>query len=292
MLTGGFARWVSAVGAGVALVGAQLGVQVLTAAPAAAAVQGLRVVSELSDYDSSSTKTVWADCDDDEVVLGGGGGIVGGAGNVTLHWLEPYDFGAYVAGASEVPAGYSGPWQVQAYAICATAPVPGYEIVSEQVGKGLSSFRGITVTCPGGKKVIGTGGTLFGGYGRVTYHSLAPNSEGTRVTVLGVVDGAFENQAEFGVRAIAVCASPPPDWGWQKVSYSSPVIDAAGYAVQKSCPGNKRVTGLGLSRTVVAGHAFVDGMYPSSTGRSGVVVGHQRAPRVDWDIAVTAICAN
>lgn len=110
--------------------------------------------------------------------------------------------------------------------------------------------------------------------------------------MLGVVDGPpFVNRAEFGVRATVVCANPPAHWGWQMVSASTPVSDAAAKAVQPPCPGGKHVTGLGASRTVVNGHAFVDGMYPGSAGRDAVVVGHQRAPRTDWDLTATAICA-
>lgn len=224
---GGFVRRMSAVGAAAGVVAAQLVVQVLSAEPAAAAVPGLRVVHEVSESDSDSTKVVFADCGDGEVILGGGGAVSNGGGHVTLHWLEPRVFSdgdsSYVAAASEVPTGFSGSWRLETFAVCATAPVPGWQVVSEQVEPALSSFRGTTVTCPGGRKVIGTGGTLFGGYGRVTYHSLAPNSEGTRVTVLGVVDGPpFVNRAEFGVRATAVCANPPSHWGWQMVSASTP----------------------------------------------------------------------
>jgi hypothetical protein len=43
---------------------------------------------------------------------------------------------------------------------------------------------------------------------------------------------------------------------------------------------------------MLAGHAFVDAMYPSSSGDDAVVIGHQCAPLVDWDLTAIAFCAT
>ncbi len=105
-------------------------VQVLLANQAGA-VPGLQRFARTSVSDSSTSKTVAANCPVGKRVLGGGGTVIGGRGQVILERLEPMQIATndrFVVGAREDGTGFSGNWRLTAYALCAD-PIPLYGIL-------------------------------------------------------------------------------------------------------------------------------------------------------------------
>jgi hypothetical protein len=113
-----------AIGIGLAAVQALLASQ-------AEAVPGLQRITRTSVSDSSTSKTVTANCPVGKRVLGGGATVAGGRGQVVLERLEPVQTATndrFVVGAREDGTGYSGNWRLTAYALCAN-PLPAYGIL-------------------------------------------------------------------------------------------------------------------------------------------------------------------
>jgi hypothetical protein len=157
----------------------------------------------------SGDKTVSAICPAGKGLTGGGGDITGGLGQVVLDDLTPFGTPPtrVEVSADEDEDGTTADWSLRAYAICAT-PLPGLEQVADSVPFDNSSPKSVTVSCPAGKRVVGAGRDIAGGLGEVVMNS-TPNPTLTSVTVSG-----FEDEdgfaGDWGVAAIAVCASPPP----------------------------------------------------------------------------------
>ena len=102
-------------------------VQALLASQAEA-VPGLQRITKTSVSNSSTSKTVTANCPVGKRVLGGGGTVTGGRGQVVLERLEPVQTATndrFVVGAREDGTGYSGSWRLTAYALCADQPASG-----------------------------------------------------------------------------------------------------------------------------------------------------------------------
>ena len=68
--------------------------------------------------------------------------------------------------------------------------------------------KSVTVTCPAGKRVLGTGSELFGATGRVTVDETIPNVALTSVLATGFEDGAFAGN--WTITAYAICGNVAP----------------------------------------------------------------------------------
>ena len=116
-------------------------------------------------------------------------------------------------------AGTSPNWFLRTFSICST-PLPGLELVSATSATSSSDFRSATVTCPAGKRVVGTGARVTGGLNAVVLDDIRPDSPLETVNAQ-----AHEDQAgttgDWAVIAYAVCAEPPP--GLELVTTSSAV---------------------------------------------------------------------
>jgi hypothetical protein len=121
--------------------------------------------------DSSTQKTVAADCPTGKRVVGGGGDVLNGNGEVVLDRLEPESATTgqerFVAGASEDGTGYADSWQLTAYALCAD-PHPGQQILTAVPSTGTSNdLQGSNIFCPADQGQIGWGGRVNNGAGQV-----------------------------------------------------------------------------------------------------------------------------
>jgi hypothetical protein len=175
-------------------------------ATASAAVAGLQVVSGESDVATSFNKGTTIGCPAGKQVLGAGGDLTGGASQVMMDDITPNAALTQVTVfGAEDGSGFAGNWTVTAFAICAT-PVPGLQRVAA-TSPTNSSNKGVTASCPVGKRVLGAGGDITGGAGQVLMHEIRPNSALTSVTV-----HAFEDEngttANWTLRAYAICANP------------------------------------------------------------------------------------
>ena len=151
-----------AIGIGLAAVQALLASQ-------AEAVPGLQRITKTSVSNSSTSRTVAANCPAGKRVLGGGGTVTGGRGQVVLERLEPVQTATndrFVVGAREDRTGYSSNWQLTAYALCAN-PLPAYGILPSTSGSPSSNSPQSTISFCVGQPEVGFGGRINGGAGQV-----------------------------------------------------------------------------------------------------------------------------
>jgi hypothetical protein len=89
-------------------------------------------------------------------------------------------------------------------------------------------------TCPGGLLVLGTGGRIVAGHGRVSLAAMVPDPMLTSVTVRG--EAVPGHNQPWSVVAVAVCGPPP---GWLHLEQSDPASTTA------ACP-NGPLIGTGF----------------------------------------------
>jgi len=209
----------------------------------AAAVPGRVVVLTTGPTDSSTVKSVAAQCPTGTVPLGGGGKVVGGAHSVRIVRSIPFKGGSWFVTAWEDSYGYAGSWSIETWVVCAPAP-PGYEIVSAtSVSDVGTPFSFALVSCPAGKKVIGAGGNSFKG-GSVL-ELIGPNASLTNVAVQAIPDEvAYPAPGTMMTTATAVCVNPVT--GQQRVEASSAWDSSSNKTVTAICPPGTALHGLGF----------------------------------------------
>ena len=264
----------------------------LLLAPAAAhaAVAAPERVQAISPANSLA-KGVNSTCPAGKRVLGVGGRIVTTSGQVLLDDLTP---NAALTGASAFGAedgnGYSENWLVISEAICATPPI-GLQLVTAS-SPTTSSSKGVTATCPTGKRVVGTGADLAGGLGQVVLDDIAPNAGLTAVTAFGAEDGNGHS-GKWTIRAHAICASAPA--GLQRVATTSASSSGgSGKSQTAPCPGGKDLLGVGSELTGGAGQVVLDELNPSTDPASvSVNVSEDEdGQAANYSLTAYAICAN
>ncbi|MEU7062818.1 hypothetical protein [Streptomyces sp. NPDC046161] len=131
------------------------------------------------------------------------------------------------------------PITVTVWAVCALAP-RGYEVVTAPHAD-VPSNQPSTISCPGGKTILGGGGEIQGEYTTLTKsHPSAFTSSGpTQWTV----EGRNNQWSNVGVAGYAMCADPIADnqWTTYKVSKNQP---SGGYL---TCLNGRRVTSGGAA---------------------------------------------
>lgn len=136
----------------------------LAAAAPAQAVSGIIVTIGWSPLTGSEwAKTANAVCPAGKVVLGGGADIVGGGNEVRLTAMIPAAPGmpvhSYCAAAMEDGA-YAADWTLYTWAICGN-PIGQQYIQATSVSSSIN--KRMSVACPAGTKVHGTGAAVFVG---------------------------------------------------------------------------------------------------------------------------------
>ena len=291
----GTPRWIGMVGAVAVVVALPVAWQVRGQGVASAAtVPTATVVSAITPFDSTATKTIAALCPAGKRVIGGGG-RVSGAQNVVLTRQEPVQAGtgdSYVVAASEGQNGFTDTWALQAYAICAD-PLPNQQIpqiVSVTSAPGSEAFQGVSASCPAGKFAVGAGGRINSGGGEVALSTKAEGSSwSTRITAAGTED-ADGFAGPWSVTAFAVCVTPTSLLDLRIVKVQS-ASDATNPKVTAAlCPAGKKVTGgtafssfPGVVHSVApdANRLQIQGIARNDSPVGGV-----------WDLTVVALCAS
>jgi hypothetical protein len=180
------------------------------AAPAAATIPGIEVVTARSATDSYD-KTVTVHCPDGKKVVDAGGYIEGGDGQVTIDDIYPDQNLNYVNVTGLENDSTSDTWTAVATATCANALV-GLEWVKARSVSDSNSPKTITATCNPGKTVFGSGYTVTGGDGAVVVNEAVPNggssTAATQVTVKAYEADTFSGNWEAD--AFLICGDPRP----------------------------------------------------------------------------------
>jgi hypothetical protein len=186
--------------------------------------------------------------------------------------------------------------QVMVQAVTATpasAAVSGFVIVQAQSVQDSARVKEVTVFCPSGKRVIGTGFHLLGAQGDVILDGLVPSTSSVKVSATEDQDGT---NATWKITAIAVCATAPA--GLQIVTASSASNFESSKTVTAKCPAGKQLLGTGAELPRGFGQISISNLVVSSnsTGAIGGVFAVGTADQDgfsnSWPITAHAICAN
>jgi hypothetical protein len=174
----------------------------------------------------------------------------------------------------------------------ASAAVPGLQRVTSFSASDSLASKSVTVECPAGKQLIGTGADIGGsGFQRVVLDDIRVNSLLTRVTVTGFeIEGG--TTASWELKATAVCASPLP--GLQMVQATSASDSQNTKGATASCPTGKQLVGTGGEITGGLGEVVIDDVRPNPGLSRVTVTGFEDANGTagNWHVDAYAICAN
>jgi hypothetical protein len=257
----------------------------------AATVPTASVVSALTPFDSTPSKTIAARCPAGKRVIGGGA-RVSGAQHVVLTRQQPVQSttgDSYVVAASEDQTGFTGTWALLAYAICADPP-PGLQIVSATSAAGSNAFQGVSASCPPGKFAAGAGGRINGGMGQVDLHTIAEGAFfSSRTTAAGTEDvNGFSGT--WSVTAYAVCVTPTSVSDLQIVKVQSASDSTNRKIVEARCPSGKRVTG---GTAFSSGIGVIESVSPDANRlRIQGIARNDSSLTGTWNLTVVAFCAS
>jgi hypothetical protein len=233
---------------GAALVAALVAAPVLvTAAPAEAAVlpAGVTTQSALTAFDSNSPKTIEAKCPAGQRVLGGGVRVNAGT-HVLVTREEPISAASgdsYLVSAEEDAIGTTTTWALQAYAICSN-PIPGLRLVAAVSPTRSDNFASVTAECPAGTNLLGAGGRILDGQGRI---GLDTDVLGGAFNPHGATASGSEGLTNFpgnwSVIAFGVCATVSTFGDVQLVKNQTVSDPSTPKQVVATCPAGMTVTG-------------------------------------------------
>lgn len=261
----------------------------------AAALPGLGNVSAATAVDSIASKFATATCPAGRRVLGGGARLTLVTGEVSITRLSPTPAGdGYQAQASEDRDGFAGAWGLEVTAICAEPP-PGYAIVTATSAPASNPDASVTVTCPAGTQVIGSGGGVAPGNGFVLLSNLTPlgTTAPTRVSALGSESrGGFADN--WTVQAWAICTAPIA--GENVVSTAGAANSTSPRTTSSVCPAGQSVHSLGFQLGGSLPDLFLNAAFPSPQSPLGtsvpVTFSEGQGGLVGfWSIRTIAICA-
>jgi hypothetical protein len=173
-----------------------------------AAIPGYQVVTAVTVGNSVSPKTATVNCPSGKVVYATGFTVDGPAGRIVADRLVPTSSGVTVT-AHETPKGTNEAWWLRAFAVCAASSLPGQEIVSAATGPSPSG-QSLTVTCPAGKSLYGSGFAIGGGNGEVIVSKLMPGPSSVTARAEPLSNGS---PGAWSLTVYAICAFYLPSLG-------------------------------------------------------------------------------
>lgn len=247
--------------------------------------------------ESSSAKSQTVTCPGGRKVSTAGGQILLSEaqqqGKVLLDDVRPStDLTSVTVNAVEDETGTAGAWAVAAYAVCVNPP-PGLERVSA-TSPLTSSAKSVTVACPAGKRVLGTGGDVNTFNGQVLLDALRPAASLAHVTMAAAEDETG-NPAPWSLTAYATCASYG---GLERVTADSG-LSSSNKGVTAECTGGRRAVGAGgeihtfnAQVALAALVPFEPGFPPGTAGTSTLGVEDETGNPANWAVVADAVCAG
>jgi hypothetical protein len=247
---------------------------------------GLQRVGATSPLNSSN-KTVTATCPSGKKVLGTGEDINAGNGQVGIDDMRPSaDLKTVTVQGLEDQDGQSGPWNVTAYAICATPP-SGLERVGATSDLDSESGKSALPSCPTGKAIIGTGSDINAGTGQVEQTGLGVSSDLSAFAASASEDGdGFANP--WSITGYAICADR---------AYRADAITARNSSSPKAttatCQNGTTNSGLGGEITGGLGEVGMYGLFPDlSNGGALTAAEDETGTSRVWTARTYAICTS
>ncbi len=184
--------------------------------------------------------------------------------------------------AGSLITGLTGP----AAAVVAQVPLTGLEEISD-TEDATSWFAGASVTCPYGKKVVGTGWTTNPASSQLRLRALVPSERTVYVTVEEAYEG-FDGSWSVTVRAM--CADNPPGWNLVR-SWSATNSDSYRTA-RATCPGQTRPLGTGFEQTESDMNAVVTDISLNLFDVAVAAYEDEGGTNDLWAVRAYAICAD
>ncbi len=166
-------------------------------------------------------------------------------------------------------------------------------VTSAPSASNSTSPKVATATCPKFMSVIGTGGIISGGAGKVALEQVLPDPRMRSVQVTGAETDP--TSLNWSVRAKAICAPAPSglvEKGWQ----SAVTSDDKEQTVR--CPAGKTLLGIGYEvlngggQVVVTKAAPIDGSANSPATKVTVGAHEEDGTAANWRLVVRLLCAD
>jgi hypothetical protein len=168
-------------------------------------IPGLVQVNRTS-ADNSFAKSFTVPCPTGKQLISLGAETSGANGEVVIDDLIPNSTltAANVTGFEDAD-GAKDSWTLTGHAICAD-PLPGLEVKPLATPAQSVNGQGVGVACSAGKRLLGVGGEITGGLGKVVMTGLTPGATLTGATVQAAeTQGGTSNN--WSIRGYAICAS-------------------------------------------------------------------------------------
>jgi hypothetical protein len=263
----------------------------------AQAVSGLVRVAKTTVSDSSTSKTVAAECPAGQRVIGGGGAVIGGRGQVVLERLQPTRTATddrFVAGAREDETGYGRDWRLRAFALCSD-PLPGQVIATGVSGPLSDRLQTTLAICPPRTHQVGFGGRIERGAGQVYTTDLFPSFVAPPTgTFMRAREDTNGFAGAWSMTAYTVCASSAA--GFTNVVSAAPA-SSRNKSATVSCPTGTQVHSAGF-QLGGAGTSPIDGVHADRVtidSRLGSItvrgVEDEDRTNANWSVRASALCA-
>lgn len=158
---------------------------------------------EYKRVNTPDTETI-AKCTPGKKVVGTGGEVNGGSPEAILEDMVPLADLSGVAVRTYPDPGSVVTWSTIAHAICAN-PLPGLELKVSAAGTGL-----VSIACPAGKQVHGTGSEILAGagqHGHVVLDETVPSPARLTSVFTTAYEDIHNPPNGWTVRAYAICAT-------------------------------------------------------------------------------------
>jgi hypothetical protein len=171
----------------------------------------------------------------------------------------------------------------------AQAAITGLERVAPNTASN-STDKGITATCPAGKKLIGPGVDVTPGAGHVLIDDIRPSADLQSLFVRAREDETGTT-ANWYLQAFAICASAPP--GLERKALTS-ASNSSNKTVTVNCSAGKNLLGLAGEINSPNGQVLLEDLTPVAGLASATVkaVEDENGNSGNWSLTAYAICAN
>lgn len=207
-------------------------------------------------YTTSETSSQWwrsptTSCSPGTALFGIGAALPENVNNAVLfRGMRPYGSASPIqqaqASGQEDYLATTQNWNLTTYAVCGTQFGTMAKMTSASSNTNFPN-KVASAYCPGVLKVVGGGGMVYGGEGRVKVDMIVPSADLTHVTAYASVDQNGTSSSWY-VEAYAICAAVPAGLELERYSASIPAPSSswwAGREVIASCPAGKRLLGVG-----------------------------------------------
>jgi hypothetical protein len=249
-------------------------------------IAGLERVATTSALDSGPNKPVFMSCPSGKLATGVGADINAGSGQVLFNVFDVSSSGGVIVQGTEDETGFSGPWSVTAYAIC--APVARRESTTSFAS---SDPKNVNLTCASdGQQVTGLGGEVISGAQEVVLDRLRPDPPNNALATAFEDEGGFAGSWQLSSNA--VCATPFP--GQEIVSATSAQNSVGAKGITAVCPGTKRVLGAAGEVVNGLGQVFLSSVRPNPDLASAAAFAFEdeNGTNASWGLVARAICAD